>query len=233
MLAELLARLDQVEGVEWIRLLYLYPRYITQRLIDVIATARKILPYLDLPLQHINDQILRGMNRRVTKDETEILLDDLRNRIPDLVLRTTLITGFPGETEEQFEELLEFVVRRKFEHLGVFTYSREPGTPSDRMKGHVPGETAELRRDRLLSAQQAIAFAWNQSQVGLRRDVLIDRDILDQPNAFIGRSYADAPEIDGVVYVTGENLSPGQIVPCEIVAARGYDLAGAAVGPAR
>lgn len=232
-LAQLLARLDPIPGIEWIRLMYAYPMYVTDELIESLAAGRKILPYLDLPLQHISDPQLRGMNRRVTRRETEQLLDRLRERIERLVLRTTMITGFPGETDEQFEELLQFVQQRRFERLGAFVYSREPGTPSDRMRGHVPAKVAEARRDRLLAAQQEIAFAWNQAQVGRRLDVLIDRDIPDQPNAFVGRSYADAPEIDGVIYVTGENLAPGQLVACEIVASQEYDLVGAAVEPPR
>lgn len=232
-LAQLLARLDQIEGIEWIRLMYAYPMYVTDELIELLGAGRKVLPYLDLPLQHANDSILRGMNRRVTRGETERLLERLRSRVERLVLRTTMITGFPGETEEQFEELLQFVKQWQFERLGAFVYSREPDTPSDRMRGHVPAKKAEARRDRLLAAQQDIAFAWNDSQVGRRLDVLIDRDIPEEPNAYVGRSYADAPEIDGAVYVTGENLVPGQIVPCEIVASREYDLVGVAVGAPR
>ncbi len=232
-LAELLARLDKIEGIEWIRLMYAYPMYVTDELIEVLATGRKVLPYMDLPLQHASDPVLRAMNRRVTREETERLLDRLRTRIDRLVLRTTMITGFPGETDEQFEELLQFVHQRPFERLGVFVYSREPDTPSDRMRKHVSPRVAEARRDRLLATQQKVAFAWNESQVGRRLDILIDRDIPEQPNAYVGRSYADAPEIDGVVYVTGENLVPGQIVACEVVASREYDLVGVAVGPPR
>ena len=131
---------------------------------------------------------------------------------------------------EQFQEILDFIVRRRFERLGVFPYSFEPDTPSARLDGQLPEEIRQNRRDRLLAAQQKIAFAWNESQVGRQWEVLIDRDIPGEENAYVGRTYADAPEIDGVVYVTGENLSPGQIVPCEVVAARDYDLIAAAVG---
>jgi ribosomal protein S12 methylthiotransferase len=232
-LAELLLRLEEIEGVDWIRLLYLYPEYVTDELIDVLARGGKVLPYLDLPLQHINDRVLRRMNRRVDRAQTEALLDRLRERIPGLVLRTTLIAGFPGETDEQFQELLEFVRTRRFERLGAFSYSREPGTPSDRLDGHLPDEVRHGRRDALLAAQQEIAFAWNAAQVGRQMDILIDRDIPGESNAFIGRSYADAPEIDGIVYVTGEGLTAGQIVPCEIVTFQEYDLVGVAVGQPR
>jgi ribosomal protein S12 methylthiotransferase len=223
-LAELLRRLQKVDRLAWIRVMYLYPAHVTDELIDVIASGKKILPYLDIPLQHINDAVLRRMRRRVSRDETEQLLDRLRGRIPSLVLRTTLMTGFPGETEEQFEELLDFVVRRRFERLGVFAYCDEPGTPAAELDGHLPEEVKQARRDRLMAAQQEIAFAWNASQVGQRRDVMIDGCISIEQNAYVGRSWADAPEVDGQVYVTGKNLVPGQIVRCEVVAAKDYDL---------
>lgn len=226
-LARLLTRLEALDRLAWIRLMYLYPIDITEELIDVLASAEKILPYLDLPLQHVNDEILRRMRRRVSRAETERLLDRLRRRIDSLVLRTTLIAGFPGETDRQFEELLAFVRQRRFERLGVFAYSEEPGTPAKELEGKVPEDVKQLRRDRLLTVQQQITFAWNASQVGRRLDVLIDRDIPGQKDAYLGRSYADAPEVDGLVYVTGQRLAPGQIVPCEIVASRGYDLIGA------
>ena len=233
LLAELLQRLNQVPGIEWIRLMYLYPMYFTEELFEALGSCRKILPYLDLPLQHIDDKVLRRMSRRVTRAETEQLLDRLRKEIPDLVLRTTFITGFPGETEEQFEELIQFVRQRRFERVGVFAYSREEDTPAHCLDGHLPEKLKQARRKQLLAVQQEIAFAWNESQVGRKLDVLIDRCIAGEENAFLGRTYADAPEIDGAVYVTGEGLVPGQIVPCEIVAARDYDLIAAAIGEPR
>jgi len=227
-LAELLGRLEEVPGLAWIRLMYLYPMHITDELIDAVASAGKVLPYLDMPLQHVNDEVLGGMRRQVNRRQTERLLDRLRQRIEGLVLRTTLMTGFPGETGAHFEELLEFVRRRRFERLGVFAYSEESGTPAANLPGRMPEGVKAARRDRLMAAQQEIAFAWNASQVGRRMDVIIDRDIPGEENAWIGRTYADAPEIDGAVYVTGEGLAVGKIVPCEIVAARDYDLIGAA-----
>lgn len=229
-LAELLARLDALEGPPWIRLMYLYPQHLSDELIDVLAGARRILPYLDLPLQHVSDEVLRRMRRVVRQDETEKLLDRLRARIPNLVLRTTLIAGFPGETRSQFQELVEFVRRRRFERLGAFAFSPEPGTPAAELDGQLPDHVREKRRDRLLAVQQEIAFAWNRAQVGRRLDVILDQPVPDQPGAYVGRSYADAPEIDGVVYVSGEGLTVGQIVPSEIVAAKGYDLIAAAIG---
>jgi len=226
-LGRLLARLEEVAGLEWIRLMYLYPMHFTDELVEVLSSSRKVLPYLDLPLQHINDKILRRMKRQVTRAQIEQLLDRLRQRIAGLVLRTTMLVGFPGETDAQFEELLEFVVRRRFERLGVFTYSCEPNTPAARLPNHVPPDIARRRRDALLAAQQEIAFEWNRSQVGKSLDVLVDRDIPGEKNAFVGRTYADAPEVDGVVYVSGEGIRPGSIIPCEIVAAQNYDLIAA------
>jgi ribosomal protein S12 methylthiotransferase len=225
-LAELLRQLEKVEGLAWIRLMYLYPMHVTDELIEVIGAGSKVLPYLDLPLQHISDAVLERMRRRVDRRQTEALLDRLRERIDSLVLRTTLMTGFPGETDQQFDELLEFVRRRRFERLGVFAFCSEPGTPAAELDGQLPEEIKQDRRDRLMATQQEIAFAWNASQVGRRLDVMIDARISGQPNAYVGRSYADAPEVDGQVYVTGLELSPGQVVSSEIVAAQGYDLIG-------
>jgi ribosomal protein S12 methylthiotransferase len=225
-LADLLRRLEKVDGLAWIRLMYLYPMHITDELIDVVAGSSKILPYLDIPLQHISDEVLTRMRRRVDRQQTEELLDRLRARIDSLVLRTTLLTGFPGETESQFEELLDFVRRRRFERLGVFPFCNEPGTHAETLDGHLPEEVKRARRDRLMAEQQEIAFAWNAAQVGRQLDVMIDGRVQGEKNAYVGRSYADAPEVDGQVYVTGEHLSPGQIVACEIVAAKGYDLIG-------
>lgn len=229
-LRELLGQLEQVDGIEWIRLMYLYPMYFGQDLIEAIAASNKIVPYLDMPLQHINDTMLKRMQRRVNREETEQLLSRLRGTISNLVMRTTFITGFPGETDEQFAELLEFVEQQRFERVGVFTYSFEPDTPAARLPDHVPDEVKEERRKRLMAAQQRIAFEWNAGQVGRRLDVLIDRPVPGEKRAWIGRSYADAPDIDQVVYVTGKKLRPGQLAPCEIVAAQEYDLIGVADG---
>ena len=232
-LAELLHRLEQVEGLDWIRLMYFYPMYVTDELIDTIAASRRIVPYLDMPLQHANDRMLRRMQRRVNRRETEVLLARLRSRIASLVLRTTFITGFPGETDADFRELVDFVRDQRFERLGVFTYSLEPDTPAAKLPDHLPEDVKARRRDRLMEVQQEIAFEWNDAQVGRQFDVLIDAAVPDEPNAWVGRSYADAPDVDGVVYVTGERLSIGSLVPCEVVARSGYDLAAVAVGEAR
>jgi ribosomal protein S12 methylthiotransferase len=227
-LAELLRQLEQVDGLDWIRLMYLYPMYVSDELINTIAASDRILPYLDLPLQHANDSMLKRMQRRVTRAETEALLGRLRERIPGLVLRTTMITGFPGETDREFAELEEFVRAHRFERLGVFTYSQELDTPAARLLDHVPEEVKQARREHLMGVQQEIAFAWNEAQIGRQLDVLIDAPVAEVPNAWIGRSYANAPDVDGVVYVTGEGLSPGALVRCEVVARRDYDLVAAA-----
>jgi ribosomal protein S12 methylthiotransferase len=213
--------------------MYFYPMYVSDALIDKIAASQRIIPYLDLPLQHANDTMLKRMQRRVDRRSTEELLMKLRARIGGLVLRTTFITGFPGETDEQFEELLEFVRQQRFERLGAFTYSFEPDTPAARLSDHLPEDVKNERRERLLAEQQQIAFEWNAAQVGRRRDVLLDSAVPDEKNAWIGRSTADAPDVDGVVYVTGKKLRAGQLVNCEIVATSDYDLVGVAVGKPR
>ena len=232
-LAELLARLDRIEGLDWIRLMYVYPLNVSEELIGVIAAARRIVPYMDMPLQHANDQVLRRMLRRVTRAQIEQLLQQLRDGIPGLVLRTTMIAGFPGETREQFQDAVAFVRAWRFERLGAFAYSPEPGTPAIKLDGQLPEEVRAKRRDRLLAVQQENAFAWNAAQVGRRLDILLDHPVPEQPTAFVGRSYADAPDVDCAVYVTGEGLQPGQIVPCEIVATQGYDLIAVAVDSPR
>lgn len=232
-LAELLAELDRIDGLEWIRVMYLYPMYFSDELINVLASGRRIIPYLDLPLQHINDTMLKRMQRRVNRAATEELLARLRQAIPGLVLRTTFIAGFPGETDEQFAELVDFVREQRFERLGVFTYSLEPDTPAARLPDHVDEQVKAARRDELMAVQQSLAFAWNEAQRGRRLDVLLDAPVPGEERAFVGRSYADAPDVDGLVYVTGRKLRPGQFVPCEIVASQGYDLVGVAVGKPR
>ena len=230
-LVELLDALEAVDGIEWIRLMYLYPIHFTDRLIEKIATSRKIVPYLDMPLQHASDAVLKRMQRRVNRAATEELLEKLRARIPDLVLRTTFITGFPGETREQFAELVEFARRWRFERVGVFTYSLEPDTPAARLDGHLPEEEKTARRDELMLAQQAIAHDHARRQVGRILDVIVDRPSGEREDVWIGRTRCDAPDIDCVVYVTAPGTSAarpltGRIVPVEIVASTGYDLAG-------
>ncbi|MEX1096419.1 MAG: 30S ribosomal protein S12 methylthiotransferase RimO, partial [Planctomycetales bacterium] len=223
-LVELLRELDQVEGLDWIRLMYLYPVHFSDELIDTIAGAQRILPYLDMPLQHINDVMLKRMQRRVNRAQTEELLGKLRERIPNLALRTTFITGFPGETDEQFDELREFVARARFERMGVFTYSLEPGTPAERLSGHLPEDVKEARRDELMTLQQRNAFEFGDSLVGYELDVIVDAPV--EEGVWQGRTFADAPEIDGTVYVAGEGIAAGDLLPVEITGRDGYDLVG-------
>ena len=223
-LAQLLRDLESVDGIDWIRLMYLYPINITSELIETIAGASKILPYLDIPLQHINDVMLKRMQRRITREETIRLIRLLRTEIPNLVLRTTFISGFPGETDDQFSELADFVRESRFERMGVFSYSLEPGTPAERLDGHLPESVKESRRNELMEIQQEIAFAFGDSLIGYELDVLIDSQLDD--GLWQGRTFADAPEIDGTVYVSGSGIQPGDRVPVEIVGRRDYDLAG-------
>lgn len=222
-LAELLRQLEQVDGVDWIRLMYLYPVNFTDELIDTIAGSGKILPYLDMPLQHINSQVLKRMQRRVNREKTVELVGKLRDRVANLVLRTTFVVGFPGETDEQFEELCDFVEETRFERMGVFPYSLEPGTPAVKLGEHLPEEVKLTRRDTLMEIQQQIAFDWGQNMVGYELDCIID-EAADEPGLWIGRTFADAPEIDGNVIVQGAGLQPGQMVPVTIVEADEYDL---------
>ncbi|MSQ95803.1 MAG: 30S ribosomal protein S12 methylthiotransferase RimO [Gemmataceae bacterium] len=231
--AELLRELDKIDGIEWIRVLYLYPIFFTDEVIETLATSKRIIPYLDMPLQHINDRTLKRMQRRVRRQEIEELLAKLRASIPNLTMRTTFIVGFPGETDAEFEELVTFVKDAKFERCGVFTYSFEPGTPAVKLDGHLPEEVKEERRARLMQAQQQIALAWSAAQVGKTLDVIVDGSDPEVPNHVQARSHADSPDIDCMVRVKGKNLMAGDIVPVKITAADVYDLVGRAVGVVR
>jgi ribosomal protein S12 methylthiotransferase len=228
-LAELLRELERVDGVEWFRVLYAYPIHFTDELIDTLAGSKKILPYLDLPLQHINDRMLRRMQRRVDRAGTEELLARLRGAIPNLALRTTFIVGFPGETDAEFEELCDFVRRTKFERAGVFPYSLEPGTPAARLPDHLPEEVKARRRDRLMALQQEVAFAWARAQLGRELEAIVDAPDPEVPGHVLARSYADAPDIDCAVRLKGKNLRPGDLVRARVTGADGYDLAARAI----
>jgi ribosomal protein S12 methylthiotransferase len=232
-LAELLRELDRVDGLEWIRILYAYPIYFTDELIATLASARKVIPYLDLPLQHINDRILKRMQRRVNRQATEELLRRLRSVIPNLVLRTTFIVGFPGETEAEFAELSDFVRAARFERAGVFPYSFEPGTPATRLDGHLPEEVKQERRNRLMEVQQEVAFAWGRQQVGRELEAIVDGPDPEVPNHHLARGHADAPDIDGLVRVKGKGLRAGDLVRVKVTAADGYDLVARALDTGR
>ena len=229
-LAELLRKLNDVEGLQWIRVLYAYPIHFTEELIDTLAQTPKIVPYLDMPLQHINDRLLKRMQRRVNRKETEDLLAKLRRAISNLTLRTTFIVGFPGETEGEFEELCDFVREAHFERVGVFPYSLEPGTPAARLTDHLPEAVKQQRRDRLMEIQQEIAFAWTREQVGKEREVIVDAADPEVPGHVLARSHADAPDIDCVVRLKGKGLHAGDLVRARITGTDGYDLAARALG---
>ena len=230
-LTELLLELDQIDSIDWIRLMYFYPMYIDDRLIDTLAGANRILPYIDMPLQHASDTMLKRMSRKTTRKSQEQILARLRSSIDRLVMRTTMITGFPGETEDDFEQLAEFVSEQRFEHLGVFTYSVEEDTPAARLPDRVSERIAQQRYDRLMAIQQRIAFDWCQARVGSVEQVLLDSPLPDQDGVWIGRTRSEAPDIDGIVYVSGfenpDKISMGAMIPCEIVASDGYDLIAA------
>ena len=222
-LSDLCRRLSAIEGIQWIRLHYLYPDQFDDELIDEIAQNPKILKYLDIPIQHINNEILRRMNRHGSGDEIRALLKTLRERIPGLVLRTSLITGLPGEGEEEFEELCLFLREAKIERAGVFPFSPEEGTPAAEMT-HVDAETAAQRADRILQLQGEFLDAFAEKQVGRTLPILIER--YDEEEAcWIGRSYADSPEIDSFVCISGR-CRPGEIQPVRICRAENGILYG-------
>ncbi|MBA4065413.1 MAG: 30S ribosomal protein S12 methylthiotransferase RimO [Isosphaera sp.] len=229
-LADLIRELDRVDGIEWVRTLYAYPEYLSDEVIDALAGSPKIIPYLDMPLQHISDRVLRRMIRRVDRAATEKLLHRLRERWPDLAIRTTFIAGFPGETDAEFEELRRFVTDFKFERLGVFPYSPEPGTPAEKLDGHLPEDVKAARVAALMEAQQAVAFGYAAGQVGKELPVVVDGPDPEFAGHLRGRTTADSPDIDCAVRVKGKNLRPGDFVAAKVTAADGYDLVARAVG---
>lgn len=228
-LSSLLKTLARVENIAWLRLLYAYPTGVTNELIRVIAQEGKICKYLDLPLQHIADSVLQKMNRKGRKKDILALLHKLRREIPEIVLRTSLIVGFPGETEKDFKELEEFVQDVEFERLGVFKYSREEGTFAAELPEQVPEEVKEERYHRLMRIQQKISLKKNRALKGKVLEVLVEGYLQEGQNVLIGRSRRDAPEIDGVVYVYGSNAMPGDIIKARITEGLEYDLVGEVV----
>lgn len=226
MLPELLKKLCGISGLRWIRVLYCYPEEITDELIEVMATEEKICHYIDMPIQHASDRILKRMGRRTTKEEIINIVGKIRKRIPDMAIRTTLITGFPGETEEDHRELLEFVEEMEFERLGVFTYSKEEDTPAAEMPDQIPEEVKEKRQQELMECQQQIAFCHAQDMIAKKLKVLIEGE-LPEEGVYIGRTYQDAPNIDGYIFMpaTGQYIS-GEFVDVLVTDAKDYDLIG-------
>ncbi|MEM8875773.1 MAG: 30S ribosomal protein S12 methylthiotransferase RimO [Planctomycetota bacterium] len=228
-LAGLLRELDRnLTDVAWVRLMYAYPSCFTDEMIDTIARCRRVLPYIDMPLQHINSDVLARMKRKVTREETTTLLHKLRERIPGIAIRTTFIAGSPGETEAEHQELVEFVREFGFDMMGVFPYSPEPGTPMGRMADQIDEDTKQRRLDELMLAQQEVAFARAESMLGSTQEVLIDScegDVDEGGKLYIARTYRQAPDIDSVTYVhdpAGE-LHPGQFVDVELTDFQNYD----------
>jgi ribosomal protein S12 methylthiotransferase len=220
-LAALLRKLDRLDGIEWIRLLYAYPTGFDDDLVDAIASCERVVPYLDMPLQHVADGVLKRMGRGGSRRQIERLLGKLRRRIDGLVLRTTFITGFPGETRGEFRELLDFVRDFGFDAVGVFPYYPEPGTPAAKLPSRPVKATAERRREKIMLAQQEIAFAAAADRVGERMRVLVDASTAEGPS--VGRHYGQAPDIDGVCLIDPP-AEPGQMIDVEITGADGYDL---------
>ena len=225
-LPELLTKLCEIEGIEWIRILYCYPEEITDELIAVMKKEKKICHYLDIPIQHSEDTILKRMGRRTNRAELVSLVEKLRKEIPDIVLRTTLITGFPGETEEEFKNMVDFVDSMEFDRLGVFPYSAEEGTKAAEMDGQITEEVQESRRDEIMALQQEISADKAASRIDDEMSVLIE-GYLYEDDIYIGRTYMDAPKVDGNVFVRAEEeLISGDIVPVRITGANEYDLMG-------
>ena len=229
-LAELLEKLSKVKGIEWIRFLYSYPEGITDELINVVATNGKIAKYFDIPIQHISNPILKKMNRRTSKEDVTKIIEKIRKEVPDVTLRTSLIVGFPGETKENFEELLEFVKNTKFDKLGTFMYSKEEGTPAAKLPDQIHGNTKKARYNKIMEAQQEISKEILTNKIGKNYKVLVE-DISFDGKYFIGRTMQDVPEEDGLVYINNnkdldDNTILNNFVNCKIIEVSNYDLIG-------
>ena len=225
-LHRLLKELCQISGIRWIRILYCYPEEIDDNLIQVMKEEPKICHYVDLPIQHANTDILKRMGRRTSKEQLEEIIGKLRKEIPDIAIRTTLITGFPGETKEQHQELVDFVDEMEFDRLGVFTYSPEEDTPAAEMEGQIPEEVKEDRQAEIMELQQEIAFEQAENMVGKEVLVMIEGKVADE-NAYVGRTYKDAPNVDGLIFVnTDEELMSGDFAKVKVTGASEYDLIG-------
>ena len=229
-LAELLEKLSKIKGIEWIRFLYSYPEGITDELIKVVASNNKIAKYFDIPIQHISNTILKKMNRRTNKEDIIKIINKIRKEIPDVTLRTSLIVGFPGETKENFEELLDFVKNTKFDKLGTFMYSKEEGTPAAKLPDQIHGNTKKARYNKIMEAQQEISKQILENKIGKIYRVLVE-DMSFDSKYFIGRTMQDVPEEDGLVYIkNNENLNESEIlnnfIDCKIVDVSNYDLIG-------
>ena len=225
-LPQLLRRLAQISGIYWIRLLYCYPEEITDELIEVIAREPKICHYLDIPIQHASDSVLKRMGRRTSQEELRQRIAGIRERIPDICLRTTLISGFPGETQEDFEELYRFVNEMEFDRLGVFAYSQEEDTPAAQMPDQIETFVKEARRDELMELQQAVAFEKAEEMIGQVLDVMVEGKVADE-DVYVTRTYRDAPNVDGYLFLnTTAMLVTGDFVKALVTDFNEYDLIG-------
>lgn len=225
MLPKLLKKLCRIDGIQWIRLMYCYEDRITDELIETIASEEKICNYLDIPIQHSSDNVLHAMKRRSTEESIRNTIGKLRDAVPDMAIRTTLITGFPGETEEDFDNLYDFVEDMRFERLGVFSYSQEEGTVAGEMENQIDDEIKDERTDSIMRLQLEISLERNQSMIGTVQQVLIDE--IDEDGAYIGRTRYDAPEIDNsVIFTSDKEHEPGDMVMVSIIDAYDYDLVG-------
>lgn len=226
MLPALLKKLAAIEGIHWIRLLYCYPEEIDDALIEVMASEPKVCHYIDMPIQHASDEVLKRMGRRTTKGEILDKIHRLRNAMPDICIRTTLIAGFPGETEKDHQEMMEFIDAVEFNRLGVFTYSCEENTPAAKMTPKVPEETANQWKDELMSLQQEISYDLNTAMIGNVLETVIEGYLVDE-DVYVGRSYMDAPNVDGYVFVSARReLMSGSLVHVKITDCNEYDLIG-------
>jgi ribosomal protein S12 methylthiotransferase len=225
-LPKLLKSLCRISGIQWIRIQYCYPEEITDELIQTIKEEEKVCKYLDLPIQHASDRILKRMGRRTTKAQLQEIVEKLRREIPEMALRTTLISGFPGETPEDHEELMEFVDEMEFQRLGVFAYSAEEDTPAAEYPDQVLQEVKEERRDAIMELQQEISYDFSKSMVGKTLEVMIEGKVADE-NAYVGRTYMDGPGVDGMIFVqTAEELMSGDFARVRVTGAMEYDLIG-------
>ncbi len=230
LLPELLEGLDRIEGIKFVRILYLYPDEITEEILDAIKRSKKVVPYFDIPLQHISDGVLKRMNRRGNGAMYRDVIRQLRERIPGCVIRTSLITGFPGETEEEHRELVEFLKEAKLERVGVFKYSKEEGTPAAKLKDQISASTKKRRYRELMTVQQKISLEFNRSRVGQEYPVIVD-SVSEDGLFYVGRTYMEAPEEDGNVYFTAkEEHNAGDVVNVKVLIAEEYDLTGEELG---
>lgn len=228
-LAELVKELNEIKDIKWIRIMYLYPDEITKSLIDTIATCEKVVPYVDLPVQHISTRLLKEMNRRGTGEDIRRIFKEFREKIPGVMIRTSLIVGYPGETEEDFLELKDFVNEIKFDRMGIFKYSREEGTVAAELDCQIPDDVASSRLDTLMNIQQGISLENNEKRIGKIYDTLVE-GVAEDGIFYIGRTYAEGPEVDGNVYFTSEEpLEPGDMISVRILIAENYDLTGEAI----